>query len=134
MPFRDQGHAALARFGAQHRALRNDRFSVFDRLKFKLLDGMVIEWASSSECEDRLAVGDYPAIVADPKRPYGDYTYIEIDMARILGVLPPPPQRDTAAVFDPEPALAAHLQELHWQMLGAIQAFVENAEIARVAR
>lgn len=96
----------------------------------KLLRGMSLEWPSQSECEDRLDMGSYPAAAIDPKRPYGDFTYIEVDMARILGCLPPRLEGDAPAVFEPEPALAAHLQRLHWQMLGAMQAFVENAELA----
>ena len=56
----------------------------------KLLRDIDIRWPSEYDCEDRLEVGDYPAAAADPKRPYGDFTFIEVDMARILGVLPPP--------------------------------------------
>lgn len=96
----------------------------------KLLRSIEIRWPSQWDAEERLEEGTYPAPTADSKRPYGDYTHIEVDMARILGCLPPPPDDGTPAVFNPEPALAAHLQRLHWQMLGAMQAFVENAEIA----
>lgn len=96
----------------------------------KLLRNIESRWPSQWECEERLESGTYPAGAADPKRPYGDFTYIEVDMARILGCLPPPPDGDEPAVFEPEPALAEHLQRLHWQMLGAMQAFVENAELA----
>lgn len=93
----------------------------------KLLRNVQIRWPSEWDCEERLEEGAYPAATADSKRPYGDYTFIEIDMARILGRLPPAPPD---GVFEPEPALAAYLQGLHWQMLGAMQAFVENAEFA----
>ena len=93
----------------------------------KLMHDLQIRWPSEWDCEERLDEGTYPAATADSKRPYGDFTFIEIDMARILGHLPPAPPDGK---FEPDPALAAHLQRLHWQMLGAIQAFVENAEIA----
>ncbi|AHB50387.1 hypothetical protein W911_15655 [Hyphomicrobium nitrativorans NL23] len=93
----------------------------------KLMRDTQIRWPSEWDCEERLDEGAYPAAAMDSKRPYGDMTFIEIDMARILGRLPPAPPD---GVFEPEPALAAHLQRLHWQMLGAMQAFVENAEIA----
>lgn len=96
----------------------------------KLLREMTVEWPSQWEVEDRLDAGDYPAAAIDPKRPYGDFTYIEVDMARILGRLPPPPSDGQPAIFEPDPALAAHLQRLHWQMLAAMQVFVENAELA----
>lgn len=91
-----------------------------------LLRNLSVRWPSDWDCEERLDLGLYPAAAADSKRPYGDFTFIEVDMARILGRLPPAPPD---GVFEPDPELAAHLQKLHWQMLGAIQVFVENAEI-----
>jgi hypothetical protein len=92
----------------------------------KLLRDIDIRWPSEYDCEDRLEVGDYPAAAVDPKRPYGDFTFIEVDMARILGVLPPPPKGGEPAIFDPGQALAQRLQRLHWQMLVAMQVFAEQ--------
>lgn len=57
----------------------------------KLLRAIEIRWPSTYDCADRLAAGEYPAAAADAKRPYGDFTFIEVDMARILGDLPPAP-------------------------------------------
>lgn len=91
----------------------------------KLLRAIGIRWPSEYDCEDRLELGDYPAAAADPKRPYGDFTFIEVDMARILGVLPPPKSGEPA-IFDPSPELAQRLQRLHWQMLVAMQVFAEQ--------
>jgi hypothetical protein len=96
----------------------------------KLLRGIEIRWPSDYDCEDRVEMGEYPAAAADPKRPYGDFTFIEVDMARILGVLPPPPTSGEPAVFDPSPELAHRLQRLHWQMLVAMQVFVEQMVLA----
>ncbi|WP_072396995.1 hypothetical protein [Hyphomicrobium sp. CS1GBMeth3] len=107
-----------------------DGFATLTDEHLKLLREIQIVWPSQWEAEERLDDGTYPAAAADPKRPYGDFTYIEVDMARILGCLPPPPEGDEPAVFEPEPELAAHLQRLHWQTLSAMQAFVENAELA----
>lgn len=95
----------------------------------QLLRGIEIRWPSRYECADRLAAGRYPAAGADPKRPYGDFTFIEVDMARILGVLPPPPS-EGSAVFEPGPELTRRLQRLHWQMLAVMQVFLEHAELA----
>lgn len=95
----------------------------------RLLRGIEIRWPSEYECGDRLDGGRYPAAAADPKRPYGDFTFIEVDMARILGELPPAPQQGPA-VFEPSPEQALRLQRLHWQMLGAMQVFLERAELA----
>lgn len=93
----------------------------------RLLRAIEIRWPSEYDCADRLGVAEYPAAAADPKRPYGDYTFIEVDMARILGELPP---AVGAAVFEPGPELAQRLQRLHWQMLVAMQVFLERAELA----
>lgn len=94
-----------------------------------LLRGIDIRWPSEYENGDRLDDGRFPAATGDPKRPYGDYTFIEIDMARLLGELPPPPI-DGPAVFEPSPEQAARLQRLHWQMLATMQVFLERAELA----
>lgn len=98
----------------------------------QLLRGIEIRWPSEHECGDRLDAGRYPAATADPKRPYGDLTFIEVDMARILGVLPPPPAQPPEggpAIFEPSPELALRLQRLHWQMLGTMQVFLEQATL-----
>ena len=92
-----------------------------------LLREIDIRWPSVSDCEDRIDAGRYPAATVDAKRPYGDMTHIEIDMARILDVLPPAPD---GGIFEPEPELAQRLQRLHWQMLVAMQVFVEHADLA----
>ena len=99
---------------------------IFTEDHLRLLRGIEIRWPSEYECGDRLDAGRYPAAAADPKRPYGDFTFIEVDMARILGELPPAPT-EGQAVFEPSPELALRLQRLHWQMLGAMQVFLEQA-------
>jgi hypothetical protein len=96
--------------------------------QLQLLRAIEIRWPSIYECEERLGSGVFPAAAADAKRPYGDFTYIEVDMARILGVLPPRTDGDSA-IFEPSPELAQHLQRLHWQMLVAIQVFAEQASL-----
>lgn len=95
----------------------------------QLLRGIEIRWPSEYDCQDRLDADEYPAAAADAKRPYGDFTFIEIDMARLLGELPPPGE-DRPAVFEPSPELAQRLQRLHWQMLVAMQVFLERMELA----
>ncbi|MDV3129851.1 hypothetical protein M1247_33440 [Mycobacterium sp. 21AC1] len=96
----------------------------------RLARAMDIRWPSSSRCQDHLDMGGYPAAAADPKRPYGDFTFIEVDMARILGVLPPRSASDEAGIFEPGTDLAHRLQRLHWQMLVTMQVFVEHALLA----
>ena len=59
------------------------------------------------------------AFVVNFKRPFGDMTSFDIDMARILG-LPRPPGND----FDPS------LWRLYAEMWPALQTFVEHAQIS----
>jgi hypothetical protein len=61
----------------------------------------------------------------NPKRPYGDMTYFELDMAEILGE----PIRQGADGLLPE-AQAKRLWQLHVDLLPALQLFLQRAEIA----
>ena len=65
-----------------------------------------------------LAGSGYPAPTVHFKRPFGDMTAFEIDMAAILGL---PRPRDDA--IDPL------LDRLYWEMWPALQAFVEHVDI-----
>lgn len=92
----------------------------------RLLRAIEIRWPSHWDCADRLAAGQYPAATADGKRPYGDYTFMEVDMARVLGKLTPNP---ADGIFEPDAELAARFARLHWQMLAAMQVFIEQANL-----
>lgn len=118
--------ASLSNVADDDLGLNSDATVTITDEHIKLLRHITVEWPSQSDCEDRLASGEYPAATCDPKRTYGDYTVIEIDMSRILGRLPPAPSDGR---FRPEPELVQHLQRLHWQMLPAMQVFVENARL-----
>jgi hypothetical protein len=66
----------------------------------------------------------------DPKRPYGDMTYFEIDMAEILGIVaegPPRADRPELRNFT-EPQLQK-FAELHEQMEPVLQVFLKHAEL-----
>lgn len=65
--------------------------------------------------------GWIPVPIVNYKRPFGDMTAFEIDMARILS-LPRPPFNHTP--------LDQQLSNLYWEMWPALQAFVEHASIA----
>lgn len=60
----------------------------------------------------------------NPKRPYGDMTYFELDMAEILGE---PRVQDAAGHLSPD--LEARLGGLHEDMQGALQVFLQNARL-----
>lgn len=106
--------------------LDGDGQAIVTENHLQLLRAIEIRWPSEYECRDRLDAGRYPAAAADAKRPYGDYTFIEVDMARILGELPPV---SGSAVFEPGPELQHRLQRLHWQMLATMQVFLEQAAL-----
>lgn len=92
----------------------------------KLLKRLSLEWSDEDENEGRMDDGVWPAAGVDPKRPYGDMTFFEIDMADALGELPPAPPNGQV---DFPPEQLERLGVLHWQMLGAIQVFVEHAKL-----
>jgi hypothetical protein len=60
----------------------------------------------------------WPQLMANPKRPFGDMTSFDLDMAEILGL--PRPARDLKG-FDP------HLWRLYLEMWPALQTFVQHA-------
>jgi hypothetical protein len=62
-----------------------------------------------------------PVPIVNYKRPFGDMTAFEIDMASILG-LSRPPLADTP--------LDRQLSALYWDMWPALQTFAEHATIA----
>lgn len=70
-----------------------------------------------------LRAASWEGLFMDPKRPYGDSTYYELDMARILG--------------EPGPAAGGHFtaeqeqrfQRLHEDLLPALQVFLLEAEL-----
>jgi hypothetical protein len=63
----------------------------------------------------------------DCKRPYGNYTYYEIDMARTLGL---PITRSAKGFAEIEPAIKARMDSLHQDLLFVLQAYIENARLA----
>jgi len=81
----------------------------------RLLRGITFEWQDEGVLA-RLFAGAHPVPAVDFKRPFGDATDFEADMASILAL--PRLQNGTS-----DPLLA----QLYWEMWPALQAFVENA-------
>jgi hypothetical protein len=83
----------------------------------RLLHELRVEWPDWQTI--RIVAGSgYPAPTLHFKRPFGDMSAFEIDMAEILGL--PQANGDTT-----DPLLA----RLYWEMWPALQAFVEHADI-----
>ncbi len=87
----------------------------------KALRTVSFEW--TGDAEDRLDIGEWPAPTMDAKRPYGDMTFYQIDLAKAVGRLP-----ERQEDFDD--ALASEMTELHHHLASVIPVFVANAEIA----
>jgi sulfur relay (sulfurtransferase) DsrC/TusE family protein len=90
----------------------------------KLIKTLMFAWPDEEQASDRIDRGDWPAPTMDPKRPYGDMTYFQKDIADILGLKVETKDGEKVLSEVQEKAM----QHLHWQMLGALQVFIENAE------
>lgn len=90
----------------------------FTSQHLRLLHQLRFEWPDS-EIMGIIAGPGYPALAVHFKRPFGDMTAFEIDMAAILGL--PRPNTDRV-----DPAL----NRLYWEMWPALQTFVQHVKIA----
>ncbi|MEH3139532.1 MAG: hypothetical protein PGN37_04975 [Mycobacterium kyogaense] len=81
--------------------------------------------AMSWELTDPYDVEDIPG--ADPKRPYGDFTFYQLEMALHLGLIPAQKPAD----YDPmTPEIIDAMTQLHAQMQPALQVYLENFDMA----
>jgi hypothetical protein len=82
----------------------------------------IIEFRLTEEHLKLLHHGHFTGLSFDPKRPYGDMTNYEIDMADALGVPVPGKVNFSQAQLQ-------HFLRLHTEMLYALQVFIQNAAI-----
>ena len=87
----------------------------------RLLGALRFEWPEPQHVW-MVADGGYPAPAVHFKRPFGDMSAFDIDMAAILG-RPAPARGGTDPV----------LNRLYWEMWPALQAFVQHVPIAAAA-
>lgn len=73
----------------------------------------------------------WPMPYIDGKRPYGNASYYQIDMARLLGK-PYPLDAKGYAITDP--AKDARLERLHYETLAALQVFLGRSAVAKLRR
>ena len=83
--------------------------------------------AGKGELEAVLREGDafWPMPFIDGKRPYGDSSHYQIDMAQLLGK-PYPVGANGRAITDP--ATDSRLEKLHWQTAAALQVVLAHAK------
>jgi len=102
---------------AQLPRLNPDSHFEFTDQHRRLLRELRFEWPDRRKMWI-VARSGYPAPTMHFKRPFGDMTAFDIDMANILG-RPSPPENQ----LDPV------LERLYWEMWPALQTFVEHAAI-----
>jgi hypothetical protein len=102
---------------AQMPRLDPDRHFRFTDQHRRLLRELRFEWPDPQMLWIVARAG-YPVPTVHFKRPFGDMTAFDVDMANILG-LPRPPEHG----LDPV------LERLYWEMWPALQTFVEHARI-----
>lgn len=79
-----------------------------------------MSWELSDPYDDE----DIPG--ADPKRPYGDFTFYQLEMALALGLIPAQKPAD----HDPmTPEIVQAMTALHFQMQPALQIFLQHFDI-----
>ncbi|CAB3773295.1 MULTISPECIES: hypothetical protein [Burkholderia] len=85
----------------------------------------------SYSIDDVLSEDDFwPLPCIDGKRPYGDCSYIQIDMAELLGE---PYQYDAERNLIEDADKDARLERLHYETLAALQVFLMHAELTTPA-
>lgn len=89
--------------------------------------------AGPQELQAVLREGDrfWPMPMIDGKRPYGDASFYQIDMARLLGE---PYRLTPQGTAITEPIKDARLEQLHYETLAALQVFLGHAVARKATR
>ena len=91
----------------------------FEEKHLKLIRSMSVRHSYTFD-DGKVLVG------VDAKRPYGDLTYFEADMARVLGL---PVGRNERDEFQLTPEVEEQMFQLHLEMEVAVQIFLRNASL-----
>ena len=114
--------AQIAQFRSEVPRLEPDRTFLFTSAHRALLKQLRFGWPRPSLISIFPAWGGQIVPIVNFKRPFGDMSAFDIDMAAILGL----PRPADNGKFDPV------LWRLYTEMLPALQVFVEHAEVAVV--
>lgn len=99
---------------------------IFDGKLVPAPAGDTIDFDLTAEHLKLVRRANIEGLFVDPKRPYGDMTYFEIDMADALGI-PVPRKSDGSPDFSKEQM--DHFARLHTDMLPALQVMLLNAHV-----
>lgn len=117
-----------AYFKAFDSGVASDGSFMFQEAHATLLRGANWEVVGEQNIETVLGMsGMWPMPNIDGKRPYGDMSYYQLDMARLLGE-PYAIGADQSAL--PDEAKDARLAKLHDEMTAALQVFLSHARAA----
>lgn len=127
----DAAHVAAA---AGHDAERAGWFGLNSDNSFTLTDELITlvrhlqwEWPDEDDMGDVLYKGELAGPTVDPKRPYGDMSYFQLDIHRILGW---PKDAQTAEGYvkltDAQQEAAI---ELHFKVMLAAQTMIEHGQL-----
>ncbi len=116
-----------AYFSTPESGVAGDGSFMFRKAHAALLRGANWRLVDAENIEEVLATPDaWPMPYIDGKRPYGDMSFYQLDMARLLGE-PYAIGPDQSMVRDE--AKDARLEKLHWEMTAALQIFLANARL-----
>ncbi len=114
-------------FGGPNFGVASDGgFTFTDEHLLLLQKGLLWRVSTAHELPEILAMDMWPVIFPDGKRPYGDYTYYQIEMAELLD-RPYTIGPDKHVL--PDPSKDAALEALHEQTLPAMQLLLMHGTI-----
>ena len=93
----------------------------------KLVRNLQWDWADEEDMAEVLYRGELPSPMVDPKRPYGDMSYFQLDIHRILGWPTEDKTPEGFVALTDAQELAA--SDLHFRTMLAAQAMIEHASI-----
>ncbi|WP_298357021.1 hypothetical protein [uncultured Litoreibacter sp.] len=84
-------------------------------------------WPDEDDMGDVLYKGEFAGPTVDPKRPYGDMSYYQLDIHRILGW--PAEQTDEGGYVKLTDAQEARASDLHFKVMLAAQVVIEHGQM-----
>lgn len=93
----------------------------------QLVRNLQWDWADEDDIAEVLYKGELPSPIVDPKRPYGDMSYFQLDIHRILEWRTEQKTSEGYIALTDAQELAA--SDLHFRTMLAAQAMIEHATI-----
>jgi len=91
------------------------------------LKALVWSWPGSDDIEEELAFGNWPTPKTDPKRPYGDFSFYQLELADALGWKM---VKDDDGNYQLSAEQDEKLIKIHGSLFRVIRVFFEKAELS----